>query len=43
MILERLEEGLPDGALVPGRKVERELEVEAEEGSLSDLGEGPIA
>ena len=42
-VLERLEEGLPEGALVPGRKVERELEVEAKEGSPSDLAEGPVA
>jgi DNA polymerase I len=43
IILERLEEGLPEGAMVPGRKVEHELEVEAQEGSTSDLAEGPIA
>ena len=43
IILERLEEGLPEGALVPGRKVEQELEVEAEEGSPSDLAKGPVA
>src|SRR4051794_8571866 len=43
IILERLEEGLPEGALVPGRKVERELEVEAQEGSVSDLADGPVA
>src|SRR5919106_1445099 len=42
-VLERLEEGLPEVALVPGRKVERELEVEAEEGSPSNLAEGPVA
>jgi DNA polymerase-1 len=42
-ILERLEEGLPEGALVPGRKVEREVVVEAVQGSPSDLAEGPIA
>jgi DNA polymerase-1 len=42
-ILERLEEGLPEGALVPGRKVEREVQAEAVEGSPSDLAEGPIA
>jgi len=29
VILERLEEGLPEGDLVPGRKVEREVSVEA--------------
>jgi len=43
IILERLEEGLPEGALVPGRKVEREVEVEAVEGSPSDLAKGPVA
>ena len=42
-ILERLEEGLPEGALVPGRKIEREVEVEAEEGSPADLAQGPVA
>jgi DNA polymerase-1 len=42
-ILERLEEGLPEGALVPGRKIEREVEVEAVEGSPSDLAKGPVA
>jgi DNA polymerase I len=42
VILERLEEGLPEGALVPGRKVERELEVEAVEGTPSDLAQGPV-
>jgi len=42
-VLERLEEALPEGAAVPGRKVETELEVEAAEGSLDDLGEGPVA
>jgi DNA polymerase-1 len=43
VIMERLEEGLPEGALVPGRRVERELEVEAAEGSASELAEGPVA
>ena len=42
-ILERLEEGLPEGELVPGRSVERELEVEAVEGDPSDLPEGLTA
>jgi hypothetical protein len=42
-ILERLEEGLPDGALVPGRKVEREIEVEAVQGSVADLAPGPVS
>ncbi|HVQ58740.1 MAG TPA: DNA polymerase I [Solirubrobacterales bacterium] len=42
-VLERLEEALPEGAAVPGRKVETELEVEAAEGTVADLGEGPVA
>jgi DNA polymerase I len=42
-VLERLEEALPEGAAVPGRKVETELQVEAEEGKPEDLGEGPLA
>ncbi len=43
VILERLEEGLPEGALVPGRKIEHEVEVEAEEGSPADLAAGPVS
>jgi DNA polymerase-1 len=42
-VLERLEEALPEGEAVPGRSVEQELEVEAEEGTPDDLGEGPAA
>jgi DNA polymerase-1 len=44
-VLERLEEALPEGKAVPGRKVETELEIEAEEGSPADLakGEEPLA
>jgi DNA polymerase-1 len=42
-VLERLEEALPEGDAVPGRKVETELEVAAEEGTPGDLGEGPFA
>jgi len=42
-VLERLEEALPEGAAVPGRKVETELEVEAVAGKPGDLGEGPAA
>ncbi|HEX5610706.1 MAG TPA: DNA polymerase I [Solirubrobacterales bacterium] len=42
-VLERLEEALPEGDAVPGRKVETELEVEAAEGTVEDLGEGPVA
>jgi DNA polymerase-1 len=42
-VMERLEEGLPDGEALPGRSVETELEVEAVEGAPADLGEGPVA
>jgi DNA polymerase I len=42
-IMERLEEGLPEGEEVPGRRVETELEVETVEGTPADLGEGPLA
>jgi DNA polymerase-1 len=39
-VLERLEEALPEGEAVPGRRVETELAVEAEEGTPADLGKG---
>jgi DNA polymerase-1 len=44
-VLERLEDALPEGKAVPGRKVETELEIEAAEGTPSDLsgGDSPIA
>jgi DNA polymerase I len=42
-VLERLEEALPEGNAVPGRRVETELEVKAVEGKPEDLGEGPVA
>jgi DNA polymerase-1 len=42
-VMERLEEALPEGDAVPGRRVETELEVEAEQGTPQDLGEGPLA
>jgi DNA polymerase I len=42
-VLERLEEALPHGEAVPGRSVERELEVEVEEGTVAELGAGPAA
>ncbi|HEX3734706.1 MAG TPA: DNA polymerase I [Solirubrobacterales bacterium] len=42
-VLERLEEALPEGEAVPGRSVEQELEVEAQEGTPDDLGAGPAA
>ncbi len=43
-ILERLEEGLPDHQAVPGRRVEREIEIEPVQGSPADLAsaEGPV-
>jgi DNA polymerase I len=42
-VMERLEEALPEGDTVPGRRVETELEVETTEGRPEDLGEGPVA
>jgi DNA polymerase I len=44
-VMERLEEALPDGKAVPGRRVETELEVETVDGTPADLsgGEGPLA
>ena len=42
-VMERLEEGLPEGEAVPGRSVETELDIEAVEGAPTDLGEGPVA
>ena len=42
-VLERLEDALPEGDAVPGRKVETELEIEVVEGGLEDLGQGPLA
>jgi DNA polymerase-1 len=44
-VLERLEEALPEGDAVPGRKVETELEIEAVAGTVEDLrvGEGALA
>jgi DNA polymerase-1 len=42
-VMERLEEALPEGDAVPGRRVETELEIEAKEGRLEDLGAGPLA
>jgi DNA polymerase-1 len=41
-VMERLEEALPEGDAVPGRRVETELEVEVAEGSPNDLGDGPL-
>ncbi len=42
-VMERLEEALPEGEGVPGRSVERELAVEAEEGTPADLDDSPAA
>jgi DNA polymerase-1 len=44
-VMERLEEALPEGKAVPGRRVENELQVEASEGRPEDLreGEAPLA
>ena len=42
-VLERLEEALPEGDAVPGRRVETELEIEVVEGGIDDLGDGPLA
>jgi len=42
-VLERLEEALPEGDAVPGRKVETEIAIEAEEGGLEDIPAGPVA
>jgi DNA polymerase-1 len=42
-ILERLEEGLPEGESVPGRSVQRELDTEAREGTPGDLPPGETA
>jgi DNA polymerase I len=42
-VMERLEEALPEGDAVPGRKVKTELEVETAEGKPGDIGDGRIA
>jgi DNA polymerase-1 len=42
-VMERLEEALPEGAAVPGRRVEEELRVEVSEGTPADLAEGRVA
>ncbi len=42
-VMERLEEALPEGDAVPGRRVETELEIAAEAGTLADLPDGPVA
>ncbi|HJZ38073.1 MAG TPA: DNA polymerase I [Solirubrobacterales bacterium] len=38
-VLDRLEEALPEGDAVPGRKVETELEIETVEGTPADIGD----
>jgi DNA polymerase I len=42
-VLERLEEALPEGQAVPGRRVETELEVKAVAGTPEEIGDGPVA
>ncbi len=42
-VMDRLEEALPEGEAVPGRSVERELEVETVEGTPADLADGQVA
>ncbi|HYH53276.1 MAG TPA: DNA polymerase I [Solirubrobacterales bacterium] len=42
-VMERLEEALPEGDAVPGRKVQIEVEVEAVAAKPEELGEGPLA
>lgn len=42
-VMERLEEALPEGDAVPGRRVETELEIEAVAGDLGDLPGGPVS
>jgi DNA polymerase-1 len=42
-VLERLEEALPEGDAVPGRRVETELKIEASEGAPDDIPSGVVA
>ncbi|MGE0067350.1 MAG: DNA polymerase I, partial [Solirubrobacterales bacterium] len=42
-VLERLEEALPEGDAVPGRKVETEIAIEAVSGGVEEIGSGPVA
>src|SRR5947208_4056002 len=42
VVMERLEEGLPEGDRVPGSRVEQEIEVGAVEGRPADLPAGPV-
>jgi DNA polymerase-1 len=40
-VLDRLEEALPEGDAVPGRKVETELKIETVEGIPAEIGDAP--
>jgi DNA polymerase I len=40
-VLERLEEALPEGDAVPGRKVEQELAIETVEATPAEIGDAP--
>jgi DNA polymerase-1 len=42
-VLERLEEALPEGDAVPGRRVETEIEIEATEGTPDQIPQGAVA
>ena len=42
-VMERLEDELPEGEVVPGRSTAMEVSVEVTEGTPADLGEGPLA
>jgi DNA polymerase I len=42
-VLDRLEEALPEGDAVPGRKVETELKIETAEATPAEIGDGRIA
>jgi len=42
-VMERLEEALPEGQAVPGRRVETELEVRSVPGTPAEIGDGPVA
>ncbi len=42
-LIGRLEEALPEEEAVPGRSVEEELEVKSVEGTVADIGDGPMA
>jgi DNA polymerase I len=42
-VMERLEDELPEGEVVPGRSTAMEVSVEVTEGTPADLGKGPLA